>query len=68
DWSRGMALVGEAATYLLAIAMAGVGLGARLKSMRGLGVKPFYVGLFASLVVGIASALAVFLLGRFVHL
>ncbi len=52
----------------IAMAMAGVGLGTRLKSMRGLGIKAFYVGLFASLVVGIASAIAVFLLGGFVHL
>ncbi len=68
DWSRTMALVSDAGTYLLAIAMAGVGLGTRLKSLRGLGIKPFYVGLFASLVVGIASALAVFLLGGYVQL
>ncbi len=67
DWSRGAALVSDAATYVLAMAMAGVGLGTRLKSMKGLGIKPFYVGLFASLVVGIASALTVFLLGGFVQ-
>ena len=67
DWSRYMALVSDAGTYLLAMAMAGVGLGTRLKSLRGLGIKPFYVGLFASLVVGIASALSVFLLGGFVQ-
>jgi hypothetical protein len=38
-----------------------------LKTLKGLGIKPFYVGLFASLVVGIASALAVLLFGRFVR-
>lgn len=68
NWSHGMAMISDIAAYLLAMAMAGVGLGTRLKSMRGLGIKPFYVGLFASLVVGIASALAVFLLGRFVQI
>ena len=68
DWSRDMGMISDTAAYLLAMAMAGVGLGTRLKSMRGLGIKPFYVGLFASLVVGIASALAVFLLGRFVQI
>ena len=50
------------------MAMAGVGLGTRLKTLKGLGIKPFYVGLFASLVVGVASALAVFVLGRFVQI
>lgn len=68
DWSRGIALVSDGAGYALALAMAGVGLGTRLKTLKGLGIKPFYVGLFASLVVGVASALAVLLLGRFVQI
>lgn len=68
DWSRGIILVSDAAGYALAMAMAGVGLGTRLKTLKGLGIKPFYVGLFASLVVGVASALAVFVLGRFVQI
>jgi uncharacterized integral membrane protein (TIGR00698 family) len=68
EWSRGIALVSDGAGYALAMAMAGVGLGTRLKTLKGLGIKPFYVGLFASLVVGVASVLAVFLLGRFVQI
>jgi uncharacterized integral membrane protein (TIGR00698 family) len=68
DWLRGIALVSDSAGYALAMAMAGVGLGTRLDTLKGLGIKPFYVGLFASLVVGIASVLAVFLLGRFVQI
>ncbi len=68
EWSRGIALVSDAAGYALAMAMAGVGLGTQLKTLKGLGIKPFIVGLFASLVVGVASALAVFLLGRFVQI
>jgi uncharacterized integral membrane protein (TIGR00698 family) len=68
DWSRHIALVSDAAGYLLAMAMAGVGLGIRLKSLRRLGIKPFYVGLFAALVVGIVSAAAVFLVGPFVQI
>ena len=68
DWSRGIMLVSDAAGYALAMAMAGVGLGTHLKTLKGLGIKPFYVGLFASVVVGAASALAVFLLGRFVQI
>ena len=67
DWSRSIALVSDTAAYALAMAMAGVGLGTHLKTLKGLGVKPFYVGLFSSLVVGIASTLAVFLLGGYVR-
>jgi uncharacterized integral membrane protein (TIGR00698 family) len=68
DWSRGIALISDGAGYALAMAMAGVGLGTHLKTLKGLGIKPFFVGLFAALVVGVASALAVFLLGRFVQI
>lgn len=68
DWSRGIALISDGAGYALAMAMAAVGLGTHLKTLKGLGIKPFIVGLFASLVVGGASALAVFLLGRFVQI
>ena len=63
EWSAAVAWIGNAAGYVLAMAMAGVGLGTRLKTLKGLGITPFYVGLFASVVVGVASAVAVFLLG-----
>lgn len=52
--------------YILATAMAGVGLGTSFKSMKGLGIKPFYVGLFAATMVGVTAIVMVFLLGRFV--
>jgi uncharacterized integral membrane protein (TIGR00698 family) len=68
EWSQAAAMVSDAATYVLAMAMAGVGLGTRVKSLKGLGIKPFYVGLFASLVVGVASALTVLLLGNYVRI
>ena len=63
EWTATVAWIGNAAGYVLAMAMAGVGLGTRLKTLKGLGITPFYVGLFASAVVGVASAIAVFLLG-----
>lgn len=63
DWQAAVTSVGNAAGYVLATAMAGVGLGTKMKSFRGLGIRPFYVGLFASLVVGLAAAAAVALLG-----
>jgi uncharacterized integral membrane protein (TIGR00698 family) len=66
DWLHNTAWISNAAGYALATAMAGVGLGTRLKALKGLGIKPFYVGLFAALVVGIASAASVFFLGELV--
>jgi uncharacterized integral membrane protein (TIGR00698 family) len=52
--------------YILATAMGGVGLGTSLRRMRGLGIRPFYIGLFAAILVGVVAAIMVFLLGRFV--
>ena len=52
--------------YILATAMAGVGLGTSFKSMKGLGIKPFYVGLFAATMVGVFAIVMVFVLGRYV--
>jgi uncharacterized integral membrane protein (TIGR00698 family) len=43
------------AVNFLAVAMAGVGLGTSLKRMRGLGLKPFYVGFAAAIAVGMLS-------------
>jgi len=43
------------AVNFLAIAMAGVGLGTSLKRIRGLGLKPFYVGFAAAVAVGVLS-------------
>ena len=52
--------------YALAAAMAGVGLSTSFKTMKGLGIKPFYVGLFAATMVGVAAFIMIFALGRFV--
>ena len=52
--------------YILATAMAGVGLGTSFKSMKGLGIKPFYIGLFAAVLVGVVAITMIFLLGSFV--
>jgi len=52
--------------YILAAAMAGVGLSTSFKNMRGLGIKPFYVGLVAATMVGVTAMVMVFLLGGFV--
>jgi len=56
------------AEMLMVVALAAVGLSTNLRSLKGLGVKPFLVGLAAALVVGIVSYVAIFLLGSFVAL
>jgi uncharacterized integral membrane protein (TIGR00698 family) len=56
------------AGYLLVVALAGVGLGTDFRTFRGLGIKPFLVGLGAALVVGVVSFIAISLLGSFVTL
>lgn len=67
-WNESMWLavhrsIAQWAGYLLAIAMAGVGLGASYKGIRELGIRPFYVGLFAAALVGIVATVLIFALG-----
>jgi uncharacterized membrane protein YadS len=52
--------------YILAAAMAGVGLSTSFKAIKGLGLKPFYVGLFAATMVGVAAVIMAFLLGKYI--
>ena len=47
-------------------ALAGVGLSTDFRSFRGLGIKPFFVGLGAALAVGVVSMIAISLLGDLV--
>lgn len=56
------------AEILMVVALSGVGLSTDLRSLKGLGVKPFIVGLAAALVVGIVSYVAISLLGSSVVL
>jgi uncharacterized integral membrane protein (TIGR00698 family) len=51
------------AEYILGTAMAGVGLGTSITQLRGLGFKPFAVGIAAAASVGAVSIGLVFLLG-----
>lgn len=50
-------------TYLLGFAMAGVGLSTNFKMFKGLGFKPFYIGLIAAVTVGIVSVTLISLFG-----
>ena len=49
--------------YLMATAMAGVGLGTSLRVMSGLGIKPFLVGILVATSVGVVSIVLVLVLG-----
>lgn len=49
-----------AAEYCLAMAMAAVGLGTSINQLRGLGFKPFLVGIVAAVAVGAVSIVLVF--------
>jgi len=51
------------AEYTLAAAMAAVGLGTSIKQLRGLGLKPFLVGIAAAVSVGVVSMGLVFVFG-----
>lgn len=53
-------------TYMLGLAMAGVGLSTNLKAFKGMGITPFYIGLIAAAAVGSVSLLLISLFGDFV--
>lgn len=52
--------------YLLGIAMAGVGLSTSFGVFKGIGFKPFLIGMVAALSVGIVSIVMVILIGGFI--
>ncbi|MDN7242725.1 putative sulfate exporter family transporter [Planococcus sp. N028] len=55
-------------TYMLGLAMAGVGLSTNLKIFKGLGIKPFYIGFIAALSVGAVSLLLISLFGDLISI
>lgn len=54
--------------YMLGIAMAAVGLSTSFGVFKGLGMKPFFIGMVAAVSVGIVSFVMVSLLGGFITL
>ncbi len=54
--------------YLLGTAMAGVGLGTSFSVFKGVGLKPFVVGLAGAALVGVVGMVLALLIGQFVHL
>jgi len=57
-----------ASQVLLGTAMAAVGLNTNFSVFKGVGLKPFAVGMAGALVVGAVGMVMAVLLGRFVHL
>lgn len=67
-WSSITGSMNGWAVNFLIVALAGVGLNTRFRTFKGLGLKPFIVGLGAAILVGAISFAAIFLLGKFVTL
>ena len=67
-WAAFYGTIKTWAGYLLVVALAGVGLSTNFRSFKGLGIKPFLVGLGAAVVVGVVSFVAILLLGSLVTL
>ncbi len=55
-------------TYLLGMAMAGVGLTTDFKMFKGLGLKPFYIGFVAAVSVGLASLVLIAMFGGLINM
>jgi uncharacterized membrane protein YadS len=69
-WPAVTAFIGDAlaSRLLLGTAMAAVGLSTSLAVFKGVGLKPFVVGLAGALAVGLAGMLMAVLFGGFVTL
>ncbi len=63
SWGEIIKMVIDFANILFIVALGGVGLSTDFSNFKGLGIKPFLVGLFAALTTGIVSFLSVSLLG-----
>ena len=68
SWTDVVSFTKTWAVNLLVVALAGVGLTTSFKILKGLGIKPFLVGLGAALIVGVVSFVAISLLGTLVTL
>jgi uncharacterized integral membrane protein (TIGR00698 family) len=63
SWGDIIKMVKDFANILFVVALGGVGLSTNFANFKGLGIKPFLVGLFAALTTGIVSFISVSLLG-----
>jgi uncharacterized integral membrane protein (TIGR00698 family) len=69
-WKAFTAQMGDlwGSRYLLGTAMAAVGLGTSFAVFKGVGLKPFLVGLVGAALVGLVGLVMALLVGQFVHL
>ena len=65
-WTSIISVIKTWANNLLVIALAGVGLSTNFRSFKGLGIKPFFVGLSTALAVGVISFITISLIGNLV--
>ena len=63
SWNDFITIVKNFANILFVVALGGVGLSTNFANFKGLGGKPFLVGLIAALTTGIMSFLSVSILG-----
>jgi uncharacterized integral membrane protein (TIGR00698 family) len=68
SWTEIITVIKTWASNLLVVALSGVGLSTDFRSFKGMGVKPFLVGLCAALAVGVISFFAITLMGSLVTL
>jgi uncharacterized membrane protein YadS len=67
-WFLTWQYIKSAATYVIAVAVACIGLSTDVRKLSKLGYKPFLCGLAAALSVGLVSWLLVTRLGRFISI
>ncbi|MFC2025911.1 YeiH family protein [Chloroflexota bacterium] len=65
-WSSIISFIKSWANNFLVVALAGVGLSTNFRTFKGLGLKPFFVGLGAALAVGVVSFITISLIGNLV--
>ena len=63
QWQWVVQNVNDLGKFLVLIAMAGIGLNTRIRNMRRIGLRPFLVGLAASILLAIISLILIYLLG-----
>ena len=67
-WTGIIKFITNWAGNFLVVALAGVGLSTKLSTFKGLGLKPFAVGLCAALAVGVVSFITITVIGSLVTL
>ena len=64
SWTSFISIIQTSAEFCLIIAMSAVGLSTNVKQLRSMGISPFYIGLLAATMVGIASFIGITIMSR----